>query len=116
MVFVGVRQHDAQDAVGVFFDELGVGQDDLDAGRGLVAERHAQVDDDPLAVVRRAEAVQVEVHPDLVRPAQRQEHELVVFAGLGHSVLHRIAAVDLEHAPDRQVRVEVIDGGCRPME
>ncbi len=52
VVLVGVGQHDAQDVVGVVLDEVGVGQDDLDARRGLVAEGHAQVDDDPLAVVR----------------------------------------------------------------
>jgi hypothetical protein len=56
----------------------GIRQDDLDAGRRLVAEGHAQVDHDPLAIVGRAKAVQVEVHADLVRPAQRQEDEFVV--------------------------------------
>jgi hypothetical protein len=49
--------------------KLGIGQDDLDAGRRLVAEGHAEVDHDPLAIVSRAKAVQVEVHADLVRPA-----------------------------------------------
>jgi hypothetical protein len=54
-------------------------QDHLDARRRLVAERHAQVDDDPLPVVRRPVAVEVEVHADLVRPAERQEDEFVVW-------------------------------------
>ena len=58
--------------------KVGVGQDDLDARRGLVAEGHAEIDHDPLAGVRRAEAVEIEVHADLVRPAERQEDELVV--------------------------------------
>ncbi len=52
MVLVGVGQHDAEDVVGVLLDEGRVGQDDLDARRGLVAEGHAQVDHDPLARVR----------------------------------------------------------------
>ena len=86
VVLVGVGQHDAQDVVGVLLDEGRVGQDDLDARRGLVAEGHAEIDHDPLAVVRRAEAVEVEVHADLVRPAERQEDEFVV-AWLGALVI-----------------------------
>jgi hypothetical protein len=78
VILMGVGQHDAEDVVGVLLDEAGVRQDNLDAGRGLVAEGHAEIDHDPLAGVRRAEAVEIEVHADLVRPAQRQEDELVV--------------------------------------
>ncbi len=85
VVLVGVGQDDAENVVGIGLDELGIRQDDLDARRRLVAERHAQVDDDPLAIVRRPEAVQVEIHADLVRPAERQEDEFVVF-GFFHQV------------------------------
>ncbi len=77
VVLVGVGQDDAEDVLGVLLDEGRVGQDDLDARRGLVAEGHAQVDHDPLAGVGRAVAVEVEVHADLVRAAQRQEDEFV---------------------------------------
>ena len=79
----GRRVHDAEDVLGDALGEFGVGQDDLDAGRRLVAEGDPQVDHDPLAGVRRTEAIEVEVHADLVRPAERQEDELIR-AGGGH--------------------------------
>ena len=86
MVLMSMGQDDAEDVVSVLLDELRVGQDDVDARRRLVAEGHADVDDDPLAVVRRAKAVAVEVHADLVRPAKRQEDEFVDGARLAHTM------------------------------
>ena len=47
VVLVGVGDHDAEDVIGMLLDEGRVGQDDFDAGRRLVAEGDAQVDDDP---------------------------------------------------------------------
>ena len=93
--------------------KVGSGRIDLDARRRLVAEGDAEVDDDPLASVRRAEAVEIEVHADLVRPAERQEDEFVVRFALAWS-LSRVPAVDFEHAADGQVGIEVVDGRCRP--
>jgi hypothetical protein len=86
VVLVSVRQHDAQDVVGVGLDVARVRGDHLHAGRRQVAEGHAQVDHDPLPIVRRPVAVQIEIHPDLVRPAQRQEDELVSRLLLQYSV------------------------------
>src|SRR5690606_2425293 len=76
-------QDDAEDLLAL--QEAGVRHDHVDARRRLVAEGHADVDHDPLAVGRRPVAVQIEVHADLVRPAQRQEDELVAL-GLFHGV------------------------------
>ena len=42
----------------------------------LVAEGDAAIDDQPLAAI----AVEVEVHPDLARPAERQEEQRVGIA------------------------------------
>ena len=100
--------------------KAGIGQDDLDAGRGLVAEGHAQVDHDPLAGVGRAEAVQVEVHADLVRPAERQEDEFVVWIGVSwRSSVSVIAPWRAccggqisSSAADGEVGIERVDG-CR---
>ena len=78
MVLVGVGQDDAQDVVGVLFDEGRIGHDDLDARRGQVPEGDADVDHDPFARMGRAVAVEIEVHADLVRPAERQEDEFVL--------------------------------------
>jgi hypothetical protein len=80
VVLVGVGQDDAEDVVGIVLDEGRVRQDHLDTRRRLVAEGDAQVDDDPLAIVLRPVAVEIEVHADLVGPAQGQEDQLVVLA------------------------------------
>src|SRR6202000_1231030 len=56
-----------------------VGHDDVDTRRrGLAPEQYAAIDDDPLPVVGRAEAISVEIHPDLARSAERQEHKFVL--------------------------------------
>ena len=49
----------------------------------LPAVTGCEIHDDPLAVVGRPEAVAVEVHTNLVGPAERQEHEFVLL-GFGH--------------------------------
>jgi hypothetical protein len=87
VVLMGVGQHDAENAVGIGLDELGIRQDDLDARRRLVAEGDAEIDHDPLTVERRAVAIEIEIHADLVRPTQRQEDEFSVLAGFGHQAL-----------------------------
>jgi len=76
MARVRVGQDDAAD--GLAFKEGGVGHDHIDAGRRQVAEGHAHIDHEPLAVRLGAIAVQIEIHPDLARAAQRQEDEFVV--------------------------------------
>ena len=48
-----------------------------------IAEGDAEIDHDPLARMRRTVAVKVEVHPDLVRAAERQEDELIALVGSG---------------------------------
>ena len=58
-------------------DEAQIRQDDVDAGLDLARERHAEVDHQPLPGVRRAEAVEVDVHADLAEAAERHEYELV---------------------------------------
>ena len=94
MILVGMGQHDAQQAVSVFLHEGRIRQDHLDARRGLITEGDAQIHHDPLAVVRGPEAVEVEVHADLVGPAERQEYEFVVLSLLSHLRLRRVPAVD----------------------
>ncbi len=74
-------EDDADDVLPEGLDEGRVGQDHLDPRGGLVSEGDAEIDHDPLAVVGGAEAVEIEVHPDLVRPAERQEDELVIGVG-----------------------------------
>ena len=82
---------------------------------GVVAfapEQHAAIDDDPFAVVRRAEAIGVEIHADLARPAERQEDQFVVTRELGHQAFcfRRVAGVDQDQAADGEVGIEMVDG------
>ena len=91
VILMRVGQDDAEDVVGMLFDEARVGHDDLDARRGRVAESHAEIDHDPLPRMGRTVAVEIEVHPDLVRPAEGEEHEFVAGGWLGHGRQRRHA-------------------------
>ena len=51
MVLVAVREDDADDVVEAVPDVREVGEDDVDAGLGLLGEQHAAVDDEELALV-----------------------------------------------------------------
>ncbi len=51
VVFVTVREHDADDVVEALLDRLEVGQDQVDARLVLLGEQHAAVDDEQLALV-----------------------------------------------------------------
>src|SRR3546814_11104198 len=55
-------------------DRLDVGQDDVETRHAVVGEGDAEIDHQPPAGI----AVQVQVHADLVRPAERQEVQVVV--------------------------------------
>ena len=52
--------------------------------RAFAAEHYSAIHDDPLPVVRRPEAIGIEVHADLARAAQREEDKLVMTAGSVH--------------------------------
>ena len=79
---------------------------------GVVAfapEQHAAIDDDPLPVVRRPEAIGVEIHADLARPAQRQEDQFVAAAKCDPSMLG-VAGVDQHQPAHGQVGIDMVDG------
>ncbi len=76
---MGVGQDNPEDLAGDAFGEGGIGQDEIHPRGGLVAEGHAHIHDDPLSVVGRAVAIEVEVHADLVRAPEGQKDELVVW-------------------------------------
>ncbi len=88
MVLVAVGHHQPDQIVPMLGDEARVGHHDIDAGHRVVAEGHAEIDHQPLAVI----AVEIEIHADLAGAAERQEQELAV-------------------APDR--RVEPVFGHAR---
>jgi len=76
MVFVRMREHEAQQIFAPFGDEARVRHDHVDAAAAAFAEGHAEIDHQPLAAV----AVEIEIHPDLARTAERQEIEARIAA------------------------------------
>ena len=75
MILMGVSQNDAGKSGAIGFKERQIGQDDVDSGLGLLAELHAQVDENPLPIVGWAQTIGIAVHADLAHAAQRNEHE-----------------------------------------
>ena len=68
VVFVRVGDEDADQLVGLFGDEGGVGHHQVDPGAGFhVSERDAAIDHDPAPLGALAMTVQVHVHPDFAR-------------------------------------------------
>ena len=68
-----MSEHDPEQVVTPFLDEVEIGEDQVDAGILVAAESHAEVDHKPLAVA----AVEIDVHADLAGPAKREEQQLV---------------------------------------
>ncbi len=54
-------------------EKADVGHDEIDAGRGVVAERHAHIDAQPGAALFGADPVEREIHADLADAAERNE-------------------------------------------
>ncbi len=75
MVLMRVGDDDAAQILDLLLDEADVGQHEVDAGQRRVRKCHADIDHDPLAFARRAEAVEREVHADLADAAERHEDE-----------------------------------------
>ena len=75
MVLVRVGDHQPQQLVAAVRDEAGVGDHDIDLGVLRPAEADAAIDRQPLTVA----TVEVEVHADLARPAERQEGQVACF-------------------------------------
>lgn len=67
MVFVTVGDDQADQIFLTIGDKGNVGHDDIDARRGVIAERHAAIHHQPFA----CRPVKAEIHPDLARAAQR---------------------------------------------
>ena len=74
MVLVRMGDDQAHQLVATIRDVAGVGHHHIDLGMRRAAEADAAVHRQPLPVA----AVEVEVHADLARPAQRQEGQITV--------------------------------------
>ena len=82
VIFMGMGEHDGENVFGALFEKTDIRHDDIDAGRiGLAAEQHPAIDHDPFALVRRPEAIGVEIHTDLARAAERKQDQFVAMCG-----------------------------------
>jgi len=54
-----------------------MGHDDINPGGLRITKGHANIDNDPLAFMRRAKTKQIKVHPDFTASAKRQKDKLV---------------------------------------
>ncbi len=99
MVLMGVSEQQALQVRALLLEEADVGQDDIDARLRVATEGDAQVDDQPLAVARRAIAVEIAVHADLTDAANGHEHEIRTVSGCaaGHGRFGRGLGVGEEH-------------------
>ena len=78
MIFVGVRQHEADQIVALLLEEANVRHDQVDAGQMLlVAEGDAEVDRQPGTLMPVAEPVDRQVHADLADAAERRKGQFV---------------------------------------
>ena len=114
MVFVRVGQ---EHRIDVLADQIGrVRADQVDAGRRRIAERHADIDDDPAPRMGRPVAIGVQVHADFAAPAEGQEYEFVCRrSAIGHQV-STVPFPDFQQSTDQDVLVIVIDGFARAFE
>ena len=78
MVFMGVRQHEPDQVLALFFEKADIGHDQIDARQMLlVAEGHAEIDREPGALMAVAEAVDRQVHADLADAAERRKGQFI---------------------------------------
>ena len=75
MVLVAMGEDDPEQILAPLLDEGQIGQDQLDARIGWIGKGHAEIDHHPFAVA----AIEIDVHADLARAAEREEKEF--FAG-----------------------------------
>ncbi len=73
MILMPVRQYDAEQVLLPVLDEFEVGHNDVDARIIVAAKGHAQIGHDPFAVA----AIEIGVHADLARSAQREKKQLL---------------------------------------
>ena len=85
MVLMRMGQHDAEQVAAFLFDEAEIGEHDIDAGLAVVRKGDAEIDHQPLAAARRAEAVEIDIHADLAHPAKGQEDQLIVLLSAFHA-------------------------------
>src|SRR4051812_33388387 len=78
MILMRVGQHQPHQILALLHQEGNIRHDQVDARQVLlVAERHAQIDRKPGALIGTVEAVYREIHADLADPAERCEGHFI---------------------------------------
>ena len=75
VILMRVRDEDAGEAFPFLLDEAQIGQHDIHPRLGIVREGDAAVDHQPLPVLWRADAVEIDVETDFADSAQGQKHK-----------------------------------------
>ncbi len=73
MILMPVGEDDTEQIVALAFDEIQIGQDQLDAGVGRVGKGQAEIDHHPFAL----RAIEIDVHANLPRAAEGKEKKFV---------------------------------------
>src|SRR5436309_3231806 len=77
MIFMRMREHEAEKIVALLDEITNIGQDEIDPGQIVAGKRNAEVNRNPFAMAAVAEAVDGEIHADLAGAAERREDKLV---------------------------------------
>ena len=78
VIFVGMRQDQADEILALFLQKLNIGHDQVDARQVfLVAKGHAEIDREPGALVAVAEPIDRQIHADLADAAKRRKGQFV---------------------------------------
>src|SRR5882724_11812486 len=103
VIFMRVGQNDGEELMSALFDEAGIGHDDVDTWRVVVAEHDTEIDHDPLAARLGPITIEIEIHADLTRTAKRHEDQFLSFPRRVHvlallrsfAALRRIQFIDV---------------------
>jgi hypothetical protein len=77
MVLMRMRDDHGAHIVALGFEKADIGQNQIDARQIRSRKGDAAIDDDPLAIVRRAESVHRQIHADFTHAAERHKHKFV---------------------------------------
>ena len=75
MVLMGVGENEAYEIRALGFEKGDIWKDDIDARLVLAAEGDAHIDDEPLSILLRPVAIDVEIHADLPNATEGEEDE-----------------------------------------
>ena len=87
MILMRMGDDDADEVFLDLFDEFHVRQDQIDARQVVAGEGHADIDQQPFALLGGAEAIERAIHADLAKTAKRREDQFVLFSHLDRCFL-----------------------------